>query len=109
MQVSGRRNFIFLTKNRVQNDMIKQEFAMGLNGGRKMLKILRIFSWIIAFALSGYSLITKNFELLPFMLFFFGVFVLVTGLLELQAKRKRSAITNIFAASFAFFVSIYII
>ena len=72
-----------------------------------MWKILRIISSVIAFALAGYSLITKNFEFMPYMLLFLSVFVLVTGFLELKAKRKTSAIISILAAAFGFFVAIY--
>ncbi|MFF3100199.1 DUF3953 domain-containing protein [Viridibacillus arvi] len=73
-----------------------------------MLKILRIISLVIAFALAGYSLITKDFEFMPYMLLFLSVSSLVTGLLELKAKRKTSAIISILAAAFGFFVAIYI-
>ncbi|MFF2755752.1 DUF3953 domain-containing protein [Psychrobacillus sp. NPDC058041] len=41
------------------------------------------------------------------MLLFLGVFMLVTGILELQAKRKTSGIISILVASFALFVAIY--
>lgn len=75
--------------------------------GEKMLKILRIISSVIAFALAGYSLITKNFEFMPYMLLFLGLSVLVTGVLELKAKRKTSAIISFLAVAFAFFVVIY--
>ncbi|MEX3625722.1 DUF3953 domain-containing protein [Viridibacillus arvi] len=73
-----------------------------------MLKILRIISLVIAFALAGYSLITKDFKFMPYMLLFLSVSSLVTGLLELKAKRKTSAIISILAAALGFFVAIYI-
>ncbi|QOV11190.1 DUF3953 domain-containing protein [Viridibacillus arvi] len=76
--------------------------------GELMLKILRIISLVIAFALAGYSLITKDFKFMPYMLLFISVSSLVTGLLELKAKRKISAIISILAAAFGFFVAIYI-
>ncbi|MGA3599401.1 DUF3953 domain-containing protein [Lysinibacillus agricola] len=41
------------------------------------------------------------------MLLFLSVFVLITGFLELKAKRKTSAIISILAAAFGFFVAIY--
>lgn len=72
-----------------------------------MLKIVRMISSFIAFALAGYSLITNNFEYMPYMLFFLGVSVLVTGVLELKAKRKTSAIISFLAVAFTFFVVIY--
>ncbi|MFJ5625103.1 DUF3953 domain-containing protein [Peribacillus loiseleuriae] len=53
-----------------------------------MLKILRIVLSVIVFALAGYSLITKNFEFIPYMMLFLGANVLVTGLIELQKDQK---------------------
>jgi len=38
---------------------------------------------------------------------FLGVFMFVTGVAELQAKRKSNAISLILAAAFLFFVAIY--
>ena len=72
-----------------------------------MLRVLRITSLVIGMALAGYSLITKNFEFMPYMMFFVGVLMLVTGVAELQAKRKPNAISSILAAAFLFFVAIY--
>ncbi|MGE7925891.1 DUF3953 domain-containing protein [Viridibacillus arvi] len=72
-----------------------------------MLKILRIVSLVITFALASYSLITKDFEFMPYMLLFLSVSSLVTVFLELKAKRKTSAIISILAAAFGFFVAIY--
>ncbi|QNK89589.1 DUF3953 domain-containing protein [Sporosarcina sp. FSL K6-1540] len=72
-----------------------------------MLKILRIILSVIVMALAGYSLITKNFEFMSYMMFFLGVLMLVTGVAELQAKRKTNAISSILAAAFLFFVAIY--
>ena len=72
-----------------------------------MLKILRIILSVIVMALAGYSLITKNFEFMSYMMFFVGVLMLVTGVAELQAKRKTNAISSILAAAFLFFVAIY--
>jgi len=72
-----------------------------------MLIILRVISSVIVIALAGYGLVTKNFVFLPFMVLFLGVFGLITGVLELKAKRKTSGIISILAAAFAFFVAIY--
>ncbi len=72
-----------------------------------MLKILRIILSVIVMALAGYSIITKNFEFMPYMMFFVGVSMLVTGVAEFQAKRKSNAIPSILAAAFLFFVAIY--
>ena len=71
------------------------------------MKILRLFLSAAVIALSGYSLITKNFEYMPYILLFLGVLGLVMGVSEIQAKRKVSAILSFLAASFACFVAIY--
>ena len=72
-----------------------------------MLKILRVISSISVMALGAYALITGKFESLPYMMFFLGVSLLVSGVLELQAKRKTSAIFTILAAAFLFYVAFY--
>ena len=54
-----------------------------------MLKTLRIILSVIGMALAGYSLITKNFEFMSYMMFFVGVLMLVTGVAELQANGNQ--------------------
>ncbi|MFB7640723.1 DUF3953 domain-containing protein [Peribacillus butanolivorans] len=72
-----------------------------------MLKILRIVFSIIVLYLSGYGLITGNFELSSYMIFFLGALMLVTGLAELQKDRKRFwGYMSIIVSLYAFFVSI---
>jgi len=71
------------------------------------MRILRVSLLVIVMALAGYSLITKDFKFMSFMMFFVGVSMLVTGVAELQAKRKTNAISFILAAAFLFFVAIY--
>ncbi|MFB6805055.1 DUF3953 domain-containing protein [Peribacillus butanolivorans] len=72
-----------------------------------MLKILRIAFSIIVLILSGYGLITENFELSSYMIFFLGALMLVTGLAELQKDRKRFwGYMSIIVSLYAFFVSI---
>ena len=41
-----------------------------------MLRILRIILSVIVMALAGYSLITKNFQFMSYMMFFLGVLML---------------------------------
>ncbi|PEJ33297.1 hypothetical protein CN689_12260 [Peribacillus butanolivorans] len=73
-----------------------------------MLKILRIAFSIIVLILSGYGLITENFELSSYMIFFLGALMLVTGLAELQKDRKRFwGYMSIIVSLYAFFVSIH--
>ncbi|KON70866.1 DUF3953 domain-containing protein [Peribacillus butanolivorans] len=72
-----------------------------------MLKILRIVFSIIVLILSGYGLITDNFELSSYMIFFLGALMLVIGLAELQKDRKRFwGYMSIIVSLYAFFVSI---
>ncbi|MFD4817714.1 DUF3953 domain-containing protein [Peribacillus butanolivorans] len=72
-----------------------------------MLKILRIVFSIIVLILSGYGLITDNFELSSYMIFFLGALMLVIGLAELQKDRKRFwGYMSIIISLYAFFVSI---
>ena len=40
-QVSSIRDFIFITKKRVQNDMIKQEIVQGLNRGDRNIENIK--------------------------------------------------------------------
>lgn len=72
-----------------------------------LLKIIGTFFSIVSIALAGYSLITQNFEFMPYMMFSAGVTMLVAGLNELQRKPKSSwGYMNIAVSLFMFFVSI---
>lgn len=72
-----------------------------------LLKILRIVFSIIVLILSGYGLITENFELSSYMIFFLVALMLVIGLAELQKDRKRFwGYMSIIVSLYAFFVSI---
>ena len=53
-----------------------------------MLKILRIVLSIITISLSGFSLITENFEYIPYLMLSLGATMLVIGSIELQKNRK---------------------
>jgi len=53
--------------------------------------------------LGSYSLITQNFEVMPYMFFILGMVFLITGSVELKAKRKTSAIISILATLFILF------
>ncbi|WP_397539205.1 DUF3953 domain-containing protein [Rummeliibacillus pycnus] len=71
------------------------------------MKIIRVLLGIIVIAFSSYCLISKNFELMPFMMLFLGAFMLATGLGELQKDRKRfEGYMCIIVSLFIFFVSI---
>ena len=69
---------------------------------KEYVEKIRLVSSVIVMALAGYGLITDNFEFMPYMLLFLGVFLLVTGVFELQTKRKTSAIFTILTAQFYF-------
>ena len=72
-----------------------------------MLKILRVLLSVIVIMLGSYSLITQNFEVMPYTFIILGVLFLITGSVELKAKREINAIISILAALFILFVAIY--
>ncbi|RAS74481.1 DUF3953 domain-containing protein [Priestia endophytica] len=72
-----------------------------------MLKRLRIFLSVIVLILSVYSLITQNFELMPYSMFLLGTMILVTGLLELKRDKKEFwGYVYIIVSLFAVYVSV---
>lgn len=73
-----------------------------------MLKKSRIILSVILIGFAAYVLITNNFEFITYMLLVMGVLGLLTGVAELQEKRKTSAVISILAGAFVFFVAIYI-
>jgi hypothetical membrane protein len=74
-----------------------------------LLKVLRVIFALIAVGLAVYALITNNYELSSYMLFFLGAMMLVMGISELKVKRKKNAIISLLASTFVIFVSIYTI
>ncbi|WP_039043904.1 DUF3953 domain-containing protein [Sporosarcina sp. ZBG7A] len=72
-----------------------------------MLKIINFSLAIVVITVSAYSLITKDFSLMPYMMIALGLFMLGLGISEFQKKQKTNAIMIIFASTFIFFVSIY--
>lgn len=72
-----------------------------------LIKIIRVILGIIVIVLSGYSLLTKNFELMPYLMLFLGSLILTTGVIELQKDRKGFwGYMSIIVSLFIFFVSI---
>jgi Protein of unknown function (DUF3953) len=72
-----------------------------------MLKRLRIFLSVIVLVLSGYSLITQNFKLVPYFMFLLGAMILVTGLIELKRDKKEFwGYVCIIASLFAVYISV---
>lgn len=53
------------------------------------MKITRILLGVIVIAFSSYILISRNYELMPFVMLLFGTFMLLSGLVELQKDRKN--------------------
>ena len=53
------------------------------------MKLTRIIFALIIIALSTYSLISRNFESMSFVMMLLGAFMLLTGLSELQKDRKK--------------------
>lgn len=71
----------------------------------RWLKILRFILAILVIALSSYALITdRSGAIIPYIVFFLGGMLLVTGIAELREKRKANAITLFFVAGFNFYV-----
>ncbi|YCA45054.1 DUF3953 domain-containing protein [Bacillus sp. JZ8] len=54
-----------------------------------MLKGLRIFLSVIVVILSGYSLLTQSFKVMPYSMLLLSALILVTGLIELQKNKKE--------------------
>lgn len=72
-----------------------------------MLKILRIILSIITMGLSVFSLITKNFEYIPYLMLSLGATMLVAGLIELQKNSKEFwGYFGSVASLFVFYVAI---
>lgn len=92
--------------------MIKQKLVMDLILFLEdiTMKILRLILAIIVVALSSYALITGILGgIVPFVLFFFGLMLLVTGITEFLEKRKATAITLFLVSGFTFYVSFKIL
>ncbi|NMD71247.1 DUF3953 domain-containing protein [Bacillus sp. DNRA2] len=70
-----------------------------------MLKVLRIILAVIVVSISGYGLLTNNFEVQPYMMFLLGIMMLVTGIDELQKGRKEYGWLSIIVFLFCIFVS----
>ncbi len=72
-----------------------------------MLKVLRIILSIITIGLSGFSLITQDFEYTPYLMLSLGATILVTGLIELQKNRREFwGYMGIVTSLFVFYVAI---
>jgi len=72
-----------------------------------MLKISKVIIAIIVIGFSSYLLITKNFELMPYLMLFLAILMLVTGLIEYQRNRKGFwGYLSILVSLFILFVSI---
>ncbi|WP_232696198.1 DUF3953 domain-containing protein [Brevibacillus daliensis] len=72
-----------------------------------MIKLIRVILGIIVIVISGYNLITKDFELMPYLMLFLGAFMLASGFIELQKDRKGIwGYMSIIVSLFIFFVSI---
>lgn len=87
--------------------MIKQKLVMELILFLEdmTLKILKLILAIIVVALSSYALITGiSGGIIPYVLFFLGLMLLVTGITEFREKRKATAITLFLVTGFTFYV-----
>jgi len=75
-------------------------------GKNQLLKILHIILSITVILLAGYSLITGNFKLQPYMMLFLSLTMLVMGLREFQKGNKGYGWLGTVTFLFLFFVSI---
>jgi hypothetical protein len=75
-------------------------------GCDKLLKILHIVLSITVISIAGYGLITDDFKLQPFMMFFLSLTMLVMGIREFQKGNKSYGWLGIVAFIFIFYVSI---
>jgi len=64
--------------------------------------VVRIILAIVVIVLSGYSLITQTFELMPYYMFILGAFILVSGFVELQKEKGFWGYMNIVISLFIF-------
>lgn len=71
-----------------------------------MLKILQLIFSIIAVALAGYGLITKDFQFQAYMMLFLGLTMLCSGLQEFQKNKKGTGWLLIGVFAFLMFVAI---
>jgi len=79
---------LFYGKIRIfRNFLIKE-------GWKVLLKILQIVFSIIAFSLSVYGLITRDYQLNFLMIFFLGLFMLTLGIKEFQREKSLWLVSN---------------
>ncbi|MGG3622287.1 DUF3953 domain-containing protein [Bacillus gobiensis] len=69
-----------------------------------MLKIFRILIAVIVIILSGFSLLTDYTGILPIMNFFLGLMLLVMGIEEIKANKKRLGYILIISSGVIFIV-----
>jgi len=73
------------------------------------MKRIRIVLAIIGFVLGGYILISSNYEVLPYMMFFIGAMLLDLGIAEIKQNRKNMGIVSIIGSLFVFYVSVEVL
>lgn len=72
-----------------------------------MISILNMVLAIIGTVLGVYGLITNNFAILPYMMFFLATSFLLNGISELHKQRKILAILCFLTSAFIYFVLIH--
>lgn len=70
-----------------------------------MLKILRGIFSLIVIVFAGYGLITRNFDMMAYMMLFMGAMFLIMGVDEIKENRKTMGIFSILTSGFVFYVS----
>ncbi|MBE1444354.1 hypothetical protein GGC63_003816 [Paenibacillus sp. OAS669] len=72
-----------------------------------LLKIINNIFRFIIIGISSYILMTKSFELTPYLMLFLALSLLASGLSEVISNRKRTwGYTTIIVSLFIFFVSL---
>jgi hypothetical protein len=70
-----------------------------------LLKISRVILVVIVFLIAGYGLISRNFEIKPYMWFFIALMMLVIGIETIQ-KRQGYGWLNIVLSLYILFLSL---
>lgn len=75
-------------------------------GGERVLKVIKFIMACVVVVLGIYSLMTNNNFLLPYMMWILGVFIFISGIIELQEGRNTMGYFNFAAAGFILIVSL---
>ena len=63
---------------------------------------------IFIIVIAGYALISQNYVVMPYLIFFEGVMLLVMGIDEMKKERKISGVFIVAISLFSFYVALLI-